>query len=217
MRKAIITGASSGLGLEVARLLQEKGVKVINLSRSKTDFQDLYADLAEDKTIFSAIKAIKKQHADFDLLILNAGVYLKAEMGKFDFESDYDVDKNFRVNITGSMKLVNGLISLMKKNHADIVVVGSTSAFKNSEEVVYTATKQAVLSFIRSLQAQLKHEDVRVIGFHPGRFNSNLRGKNVVKEGSMDAKDLAVAMLNALSLPRSMEVSEIIINRKERK
>ena len=142
-------------------------------------------------------------------------MYLKAKIGEYDFEKEYDIEKNFKVNVIESMKLVNGLISLLKKNHGDVVVVGSTGAFKNSEEVVYTATKQAVLSFIRSLQADLKHEDVRVIGFHPGRFNSNLRGKNIVKEGSMNAKDLAVAMVNALMLPRNVEVSEMIINRKE--
>jgi len=52
-----------------------------------------------------------------------------------------------------------------------------------------------------------------VIGFHPGGFNSNLRD-GIIKEGHMKPKDLATLMANILDLPKTMEVSEIVINRK---
>lgn len=210
----MITGASSGLGLEIGNALEVKGVRVINLSRSKTKFQDIYIDLAEDKTISNAVKVIKSQHKDIDLLILNAGIMPLAEMGKINF----DIDKSFLVNVTGSIKLVNGLIDILRKNNADIAVVGSTVAFNNSggKGMVYTCTKQAVLSFIRSLQVEVKYEDVRVIGFHPGGFTSNLRGKGIIKKEGMKVRNLADLLITLLTLPRNMEVSEIIINRKSK-
>ena len=62
-------------------------------------------------------------------------------------------------------------------------------------------------------KVELKNEPARVIGFHPGGFNSNLRD-GIIKEGHMKPKDLATLMANILDLPKTMEVSEIVINRK---
>src|SRR3989344_1494664 len=146
MKKAIITGASSGLGLEVGKIFAKKNFEVINLSRTKSQFQNILLDLSDDKSISKAIKQIKKNHTAFDVLILNSGIMPLGKVGEIEF----NLDHMFKVNITGSIKLVNGLLDLAKKNKSDIVFVGST--------------------------ASLKNEPVRVIGFHPGGFNSNLRG-----------------------------------------
>jgi len=170
VKKALITGASSGLGLEIGRLLQkEEKTTIVNLSRKKSPFENIPVDLADNKQLLQA-----------------------------------------------SIKLVDKLLPLLKKNHADIVVVGSTSSFQHFPgHGAYTATKHAVLGFIKVLQTELKGTDIRVIGFHPGGFNSNLRGSGVIKEGYMDPKDLATLLLHILRLPRNMEVSEIIISRKK--
>lgn len=209
VKKAIITGASSGLGKEIGDLLIAKGYKIINLSRSKSNFENIFLDLSDDKSINDVIEKIKKEHFDFDLLILNAGIMPLAKIGEINF----DIEEMFKVNIMGSIKLVNELINLIKKNKADIVFVGSTASLKGYEEhSVYCSSKHAVEGFIKSLQMELK--DIRVIGFHPGGFNSNLRG-GVIKEGYMDPKDLAKLLINLLELPKSMEVSEIVINRKK--
>jgi len=213
VKKALITGASSGLGLEIGRLLQkEEKTTIVNLSRKKSPFENIPVDLADNKQLLQALDVIKKKHSDFDLLVLNAGIMPDAALGAIDF----DIDHIFQVNITASIKLVDKLLPLLKKNHADIVVVGSTSSFQHFPgHGTYTATKHAVLGFIKVLQTELKGTDIRVIGFHPGGFNSNLRGSGVIKEGYMDPKDLATLLLHILRLPRNMEVSEIIISRKK--
>ncbi len=213
MKKALITGASSGLGLEIGKLLhKEEKATIINLSRKKSSFENIAVDLTDHKQILHAIEIINKKHSDFDLLVLNAGIMPDATLGTIDF----DIDRLFRVNITASIKLVDGLLPLIKKNHCDIVIVGSTSSFQHFPgHGAYTTTKHAVLGFVKVLQTELKQDDVRVIGFHPGGFNSNLRGPGVVKEGYMDPKDLATLLLHILRLPRNMEVSEIIISRRK--
>lgn len=211
MKKAIITGASSGLGKEIGKLLHEKGITVINLSRKPSIFEDINVDLADDATIAEAVKSINKTHTDCDVLILNAGIMPLADTGSIDF----DIDKTFKVNITGTIKLVNEMFGILKKNNADIVIIGSTASFKGAKQhSVYSATKHASIGFIRSLQAELQNDHVRVIGFHPGGFNSNLRG-GIMKEGYMKAESLATFLLSILELPKEMEVSEVIINRKK--
>lgn len=209
MKKALITGASSGLCKEIGSLLALRHVEVVNLSRNESEFRDVKVDLA-DGEISKALRVIRSEHPDVDLIIMNAGAMPLANVGNIDF----DIDKLFRVNMTGSIKIIDGLIDLIKANETDIVFVGSTAAFKGSHEhSVYCATKHALESFIRSLRVELKGYPVRVIGFHPGGFNSNLRG-GVMKEGYMDPKELAKLLMNIIDIPKSMEVSNIVINRK---
>ncbi len=169
MKKAIITGASNGLGKEIGLLFLKNKIKVVNLSRTKSDFKDIKIDLSSDKDISNTVNVIKKQHADFDILVLNAGIMPLAKTGEISF----DIDKTFQINISSMIKLVNKLFDLIKKNHSDIVIIGSTASLKGYEEhSVYCATKHAVEGFIKSLQLEFKNDDVRVIGFHPGGFKS---------------------------------------------
>lgn len=212
MDKAIITGASSGLGEKIGLKLKEKNFQIINISRNNSEFNDINCDLSKDDEINYTIKNIKENHSDFKVLILNAGIMPKAKIGEIDF----DIDNLFKINITSSIKIVNALAKLIIKNCADIVIIGSTASFTSFPgDSAYSSTKTAVLGFVKYLQSEFKNEDVRVIGFYPGGFNSNLRGKGVVKEGYMDSNELAKLLVQILELPRLMEVSEIIVNRNK--
>ena len=211
MKKALITGASSGLGLAIGKLLKKKGAEAINLSRSKSEFEDISLDLTDDKSILKAIKEIKSKHPDFDLLILNSGTMPLAKMGEIEF----DIDNLFKINIIGNIKIVNSLMELIKKNNADIVFTGSTaSLYGYPEHSAYCASKHAIDGLIKSLKIELAKENVRIIGYHPGGFNSNLRNGQQI-EGYMDSKNLASLLLNILELPRNMEVTKIEINRNK--
>jgi short-subunit dehydrogenase len=218
MKKAIITGASSGLGYEIASKLLSKGVKVINLSRtpSKLKLTNIKTDLTKNSDIKEAIKIIKEKYKDADLLILCSGVLHRHVIGDAKCE---EIDDDFAVNATSQIKLVGGIMPIIKQNKGDIVIIGSTASFSASggDSSVYTAAKHAVLGYIKSLQAEFKKEDVRIIGFHPGGFRSQFHIKaksNLKQEELMDPKDLANILIVALELPRNMEVSEMIINRK---
>ncbi|MFO8016094.1 MAG: SDR family oxidoreductase [Candidatus Woesearchaeota archaeon] len=217
MKKAVITGASSGLGYGIASKLTGRGVKVVNLSRNECDLEveNVKTDLTKNSDITSAIAKLNGFHKDIDLLVLNAGVLHWRDAGK---ESAEEVDHDFAVNITGAIKLVNGLIELIKKNEGDIVIIGSTGSFTAEKgSSTYCSAKHAVLGFIRALQAEFKKEGVRIIGFHPGGFRSQLHikaGSPLRQEDLMDAGDLADLLIHALEAPRSLEVSEIIVNRK---
>lgn len=217
MKKAIITGASSGLGHEIASKLIEKGVKVVNLSRtdSKLDLINIKTDLTINDDIEKAIKLIKKEHQDVGLLVLCAGLAHWHDIGETPLK---DIDTDFAVNITGEIKITDGLIPLIKKNKGDVVFVGSTSSFVSyGGDSVYVASKHAVLGYLKALQKDFKKENVRIIGFHPGGFKSQFHVKadsDLNQEELMDPKDLAQLLMSILEMPRSVQVSEIIIDRK---
>jgi 3-oxoacyl-[acyl-carrier protein] reductase len=191
---------------------------VVNLSRTpcKLKVTNIKTDLSEQKDIVAAIADIKRNHKDLDLLVLNAGTLHRHFVGDSPLG---EIDADFAVNTISSMKITEGLIDLIKKNNGDIVITGSTSAFNiYPEQSVYTATKHATLGYIKSLQAELKKENVRVIGFHPGGFKSQLHIKaksDLKQEDLMDPKYLAQILMSILELPRSVQVSEIIIDRKK--
>ncbi|MBU0460463.1 MAG: SDR family oxidoreductase [Nanoarchaeota archaeon] len=218
MKKAIITGGSSGLGHEIVLKLLEKSVKVINLSRtpSKLDVINIKTNLNKDEDIIKAINTIKKNHQDIDLLILNSGMMRRRFISETTLN---EVNEQFAVNVTGAIKLVESLINLIKKNKGDIVIIGSTSSFKTApEHSIYSSAKHALLSYIESLQLELKKEDVRIIGFHPGGFKSkfHIKAKSDLKqEDLMDPQYLAQLIITALELPRNMQISKIIVDRKK--
>lgn len=217
MKKAVITGASGGLGSEITKSLLERGIEVVNVSRSLStlNVKNIKTDLTNNDEIRSTLKTIAENHQDADLLILCTGVLHWNSIGEI---SEEQIDRDFCVNTTGAIKIVNGMIEQIKKNKGDIVVVGSTNAFKShGRDCVYASGKFAIRGFIKALQVELKDEPIRIIGFHPGGFNSDFHKKaesNISSDELMDPKDLAKLLINILELPKNAEVSEIIINRK---
>jgi short-subunit dehydrogenase len=217
MKKAVITGASGGLGRVIASKLIQEGIMVVNLSRTSSNLPvtNIKTDLTNNKDITNAIKIINKNHRDADVLILCSGVMHWHNIGETPIK---EVDGDFMVNVTGLIKLTDGIAPLIKKNKGDIVIIGSTSSFIcYPRSSVYNSTKHAILGYIKSLQQEYKDEDVRIIGFHPGGFKSRFHikaGSKLKQRELMDPDYLADLIIYALKLPRNMQVSEIIISRK---
>lgn len=217
MKKAIITGGSSGLGYEISKQLLKNNYKIVNISRTDSDLnvENISTDLTKNSDIIKAVEKIKVDHSDVNLLMLCSGVMHWFDIGKNPIKI---IDNDINVNLTGNIKFVDSLMPLIEKNKGDVVVIGSTCSFKTYPGLsVYSASKFGILGYIESLQVEYKNKDVRIFGIHPGGFRSNLH----IKAGSkfdpkrlMDPEDLAKLVLTLIKLPRNMEVSEIIINRK---
>lgn len=217
VKKALVTGASSGLGREIAAALIKSGTVVVNISRNPggPGSVDLRTDLTSSASITRAIGRIRKNHSDASLLVLCAGVLHWRAAGKNPAAL---VENDMAVNLSGMIKIADGILPVIRKNRGDIVIIGSTSSFNTPpESSVYCAAKHGVLGYIKALQAELKNEDIRIIGVHPGGFKSQFHVKAKTKinlKHLMDPKEIASLALSLLALPRNMEVSEIIVNRK---
>jgi NADP-dependent 3-hydroxy acid dehydrogenase YdfG len=217
IKKALITGASSGLGYEISALLQKKGAIVLNASRHPSGQRDIHirTDLTSNASIKRMLASVKKDHPDLDLLIPCAGVLHWREAGRNSADL---IDGDIAVNLTGMMKVVDGLLPLIRKNSGNIVIIGSTSSFNTPPgSSVYCAAKHGVLGYIKALQIECKNEPVRILGIYPGGFKSVFHikaGTKIDHATLIDPRNLAELILYLLSLPGNMAVSEIIINRK---
>lgn len=218
MKRIVMTGGSDGLGREFAKLCVAEGIEVVCLSRHEPDYPCIHikTDLADESSIISSVNIIKEKYAKFDAFVNCAGVFSTQDIDKIDFDN---LENVMRVNVIAPIFLTSQLFDLIKSNEADILNVGSTAGKKgNAKECVYGASKWSVQGFSQSMQAELKETRSRVIIFNPGGMNTKFFEKFLKKEKDvssfMNPKDVAEVMLYTLKMPKQLEVSEILINRK---
>lgn len=221
---AIITGASDGLGLEIGKVLAEKSYKVISLSRTKPKFDQIdwiKTDLMNFTSIDSSCEQIIKMPEKIAVLINCAAVVSYEDI---DVLTAKEVDKMMKTNVTAPMLLTSKLLYKLQQDSADIVNVGATIALKAgySKQTTYSTTKWALRGFTQNLQSELKSSSCRVVDLLLGGFNSRLHEKvtgNPITDPQnwMDPTDIAKLLAYLLELPKNIEISEIIVNRKNRR
>lgn len=214
----IITGASDGLGLELAKIYKESGKKVINISRRECEYADvnICLSLREGKEIQEASKKILDMKEPIEAVINSIGVFSRESFGEI---TENEIKRLMSTNLKAPMLLVSNLFERIKTDESDIVNIISTAGVVGKKnEPVYSASKWAERGYTKSLQEELKDTKSRVISFCPGgmrtHFFEKYLGFDVSKEGWMNPKDLAILIKQILDLPKNIEVSEIIVNRK---
>ena len=219
----VITGASDGLGHELAKLYKEAGKKVVNISRRKCEYADenILLSLREGADIEKAANAVEAISEPLEAIINCAGVLSIQPLGKI---TEDEVERVMSTNVKSAILLISNLADRIKKDGTDIVNVASTVGLKGYvDQAVYGASKWAMRGFSANLQAELKDTPCRVISFCPGGFKSKLFEKatgddNTTNEGEwIKPADIAMFMKQILDLPKNMEVTEVIINRKQAK
>lgn len=215
----VITGASDGLGLEVAKLYKAAGKTVVNLSRKESKYADvnLPCNLLEDVEIQEAAKEIAKLEEPLEAIINCAGVMSIEPLGKV---TDEEFKRTMGTNAKAPLLLISHLIDRIRADVTDIVNVASTVGHKGYvDQAAYGMSKWAMRGLSANLQAEFKESGNRVISFCTGGFKSKIfekaTGIDPTVDGHwMDPKWVAVCIKQALDLPKNMEVSEIVINRK---
>lgn len=218
MATFILTGGSDGLGAAFGKLAVDVGHTVVCISRSKPAYDCIHipADLGRFESIANAAKAVQAGHSRFDALINCAGVIALEPVAAITPENLAHV---MQVNVMAPVYLTSQLFDSIKANEADILNVGSTVGTKAYvDQCAYGASKWALRGVSENLRTELKGTKSRVIQFSPGGFKSRLVQKFTQEEADlsayMEAADLAALMLSILTLPKSVEVSEILVNRK---
>ena len=216
----VITGASDGLGRELAKLYKEDGEKVVNISRSKCEFAtiNILHDLREGSEIEKSAKEVASIDEPLDAIVNCAGVLTVQPLGEI---TEDEIKRIMSTNVKAPLLLVSNLIEKIRRDGTDIVNVSSTVGTKGYvDQAVYGASKWAVRGLSANLQTELKDTNSRVISFCPGGFKTKLfekaTGVDNTEDGSqwMDVKDVAGFIKQILELPKNMEVSEVIVNRK---
>jgi NADP-dependent 3-hydroxy acid dehydrogenase YdfG len=214
----VITGASDGLGLQLAKVFQDSGKNVVNISRRPSEYADMNitTDLLDAAAIKVAADKILETDEVIEVLINCAGVL---SIEKLDAISPNELDRIFGVNVKAPMLLISALIKKLKTDKTDIVNVASTVGLKAyANQAAYGSSKWAIRGFSQNLQLELKDTN-RVISLCVGGFGSEFASKVTGQpiadpENWMDPRDIAVFVAKIIELPKSMEVSEIVINRR---
>jgi len=215
----VITGASDGLGRELANLFISEGKRVVGISRGEcpTGVEHLKTNLLNESDISKAANVITADKEHLEVLVNAAGVL---SIEKIEELTTSEVDKVLGTNIRAPLLLTSKLMKKIKKDGADIVNIASTVGHKGyQDQASYGSSKWAMRGFGANLQVELKDYPSRVITVSPGGFKTKLfqkaTGTDNTKGGNwMNTKDVALVIKNLLDLPKNMEVSEIIINRK---
>ncbi|ANP84917.1 3-oxoacyl-[acyl-carrier-protein] reductase [Rhizobium leguminosarum] len=186
-RKALVTGASGGIGEEIARLLHKQGA-IVGLHGTRVEkLEALAADLGERVKIFPAnlsnrdeVKALgQKAEVDLegvDILVNNAGI---TRDGLFVRMSDEDWDSVLEVNLTSTFRLTRELTHpMMRRRYGRIInitsIVGVTG---NSGQANYCASKAGMIGFTKSLAQEIATRNVTVNCVAPGFIESAMTGK----------------------------------------
>jgi len=214
----IITGASDGVGLQVAKLYQQAGKKVVNISRRASEYADIniQADLTQGNEIIRAANEVKALDEPLEAIINAAGVWTEEAIGSI---SEDEVKRTMASNVKSVIMFTSELIDRIKQDETDILNIISTAGTEQVAQgsAVYTASKWAARGYTKSLQLELKPTKCRVISFCPGGINTDFFEKNTTRrdgqENWMKPEDIAGLIKQLLDLPKNMQVSEIIVNR----
>ena len=227
MKRILLTWASSGLGLELAKLFHEQWFEVVALGRHKPeiDIQYITLDLTSEESVQQAIQHIKSEYSTFDCLLHCAGTGKVQLINEVEFG---EAETTFKLNVIWPLALTTGLFDLIKSNDADIISIVATIWLKWSQHITsYGSAKRGQRWLVENLQAELKGTKSRVIGIYPWQLDTKSNtwpnGRNQQLEkilgkkdtiAAMDPKEIAKIVFDIYSLPKNIEVSEIIINRK---
>ncbi len=199
--RVLITGASSGIGREFAKILSKKGYDLVLVARDKEKLEDVKKELSTnieivclDLSISENCKMLYNNYPDMDLLINNAGF---GDCGNF---SSTSLDKELSMistNITAYHILTKlYLINMKKKNSGHILNVASIAGFMPGPLMsTYYATKAYIVRLSEGIREELKKEksSVKISILCPGPVNTNFNKVANVKFHLREANSFQVA------------------------
>jgi len=229
MKKVLISGGNSGLGLEVTKLLLSKGYFVTILGKDKKKLEAIRQDLKSanlsyiqaDLRNYEEIEKSVSQIEELDILINCAGIIAYEKLDQHNPKNIKDI---VDTNLLGSIYLTKELLRVFKKQNSGIIMnISSTSGLMTGghpEECAYVASKYGVTGFTETLRKEMIEEGnkIRVLGFYPGGMNTQLFSKAGLQKDTskfMDPKEIAEIIIFILELPESINMDHVVVNRNK--
>jgi short-subunit dehydrogenase len=230
---SVISGGTSGLGLEIAALLVKSGKNVLILGRNSEKIaaasvrlkkvvrnsvaESLICNIGDEDDIRNTGDYLTRNNFSVEYLFNNAGMGL---FTKADTSTSILIDRIFEANLKGMILLTSEILRRTPaEEELTIVNIMSTSAlFGRAEETIYCAAKWGARGYTEALRTELKGTRRNIIAVYPGGMRTDfwkVPGQNRDISNFMDPVEVAEKIVNAVIVTDKMFVTDITINRKK--
>jgi NADP-dependent 3-hydroxy acid dehydrogenase YdfG len=219
-KRALVTGASSGIGQAIARALVAEGAQIHAVARtwpkSPAGWQLHNADFAVEADMKRLAAEVSVSATPLDLLIHCAGVLEIGTVADFPIAQ---LDTMYQVNVRAPFLLTQLLLPALTHGKGQIVFINSSAAIApNTALAGYSSAKAALKSIADCLRLEVNASGVRVMSVYPGKTASvmqqrahELAGKPYDAAKLMQPQDVAQMVLSALALPKTAEMTDLHI------
>ena len=227
---AIVTGASSGIGRGIALALAKEGASLCLLGRNKERLQataqtasssspkvSFYqVDFASEQELSWLAHQLAQELEHVDVLVHAAGDIVHGDMSALTID---DFDRQYKINLRAPYLLTQKLLPRLNARRGQIVFINSSLGINAKATVSqYAATKHALKALADSLRDEVNPDGIRVLSIFAGRTATpmqetihRLENKPYDSHLLLQPEDIAKVVLNALTLPRTAEVTDIHI------
>jgi NAD(P)-dependent dehydrogenase (short-subunit alcohol dehydrogenase family) len=232
-RAAIVTGASSGIGLAIARLLGEENYGLTIASRrpekleaaaseltgADYDVQHVAGNMGSEDVVKEVVAAHRDRFGRLDVLVNNAGVGIGAAVG--DIQTKY-LDMQLGVNLRSIVLFYRECDELLRAagaEHGNALVVNTSSIAGKSGQAwlsVYSATKHGVIGFTQAMNKELNEAGIKSCALAPGFVDTAMTDfvkGSVAPEEMIRPEDVAEGVRFLLGLSPNCVVPELVFQR----
>lgn len=229
-KRALITGAGSGIGRAVARALAAAGVHLCVAGRTASKLESLRAELGSFPiTVHAALcdldqeddvrrirRHVESHFQSLDILIHSAGVI---EMGLLAEVSPAEFDRHYRVNVRAPLLLTQTLLPLLRAARGQIVFINSSLGVRTKERAgAYAASKHALKALADTLRMEINATGIRVLSVFPGNTATPMQAQlsraldqQYEPQQMLQPDDVAAAIRDTLALPPTAELTDLHI------
>ena len=226
--KALITGASSGIGKDMAKILNEKGYDLVLVARDEERLQETKQELEQsnknsnvnqernnkieiismDRTDEEKCKNLAQNVQDIDILINNAGI---SEYKLFTDENDDDWNRIINTNLYSAFAMSQEVIPNMIHNKKGCIINMSSvwGIVGGALEVIYSVSKAGLDGLTKALAKELGPSNIRVNSIAPGIINTNMNekfSKEEIEQIKEEIEAFSTALLNAFETSSIFEL-----------
>jgi NAD(P)-dependent dehydrogenase (short-subunit alcohol dehydrogenase family) len=212
---AFVTGGTSGIGLETAKLFQAEGANVVlvgsNDDRLRTAGKELNgdallvrADIRKVADIERAVEATRKQFGRIDIVFANAGA---TTVARLEAVTEEYVAQNVALNFTGTFFTIQKTAPIISKGGSIIVTTSFLNTIGFPGMSILAATKAATRSLVRTLGAELAPRGIRVNAVSPGATATPFYSKIGLPDATLSA--VAASITEKVALKRFGETVEL--------
>lgn len=221
---ALITGATQGIGLAIARVLADEGCNLIICGRDRTRLERTKAELVakdvevtaiscdvrDEKSVEQMFSTIRKNMSTLHILINSAGIaHAFKPVSELRLADWNDV---LGANLTGTFLVIRAALPLMQRGGSIVNVLSMSSKRAFPNLAAYNASKFGALGFTNTLREELRSQGIRVISLLPGATDTPIWDTlwpEAPRHKMMRPESVALALVAALKLPPESTVEEL--------